>query len=71
LKTIFGEVFYVVTAPVVWITAGTVVGGTVGRVGRSPGLLLHAVDEAGEFEGAVARIKLVETLQLAPSLLLP
>src|SRR5712691_1639897 len=59
LKAIFGEVFYVASTPAVF--CGT---------GRSPGLL-HAVDEAGEFEGAVARIKLVEIVQLAPPLLLP
>jgi hypothetical protein len=62
LKAIFGEVFYVAatSAPA---------GFAVTR--RSPGLLLHAVDEAREFEGAVARIKLVGILQLTPSPLLP
>jgi hypothetical protein len=60
LNAIFGEVFYIASAPAVF--CGT---------GRSPGLLLDAVDEAGKFEGAVARIKLVEIVQLAPSLLLP
>ncbi|HET7014135.1 MAG TPA: hypothetical protein VFI65_09500 [Streptosporangiaceae bacterium] len=62
LKAIFGEVFYVAVAAASAVFAAT---------GRSLGLLLHAVDEAGELEGAVARIKLVEIVQLTPSLLLP
>jgi len=62
LKAIFGEVFYVAVVVASAIFAAT---------GRSPGLPLHAVDETREFEGAVARIKLVEIVQLTPSLLLP
>lgn len=84
LKAIFGEVFYIATAPAIFRFCGRSGARvracdyapartpTPARGGRpSLRLLLHAVDEAGEFEGAVARIKLVEIAQLAPPPLLP
>jgi hypothetical protein len=62
LNAIFSEVFDIAAEPAVFGAACGI---------PSLGLLLPAVNEAGQFEGAVARIKLVGIVQLAPPLLLP